>query len=301
MRALGCVLAVALFLRALTGGAACACGADAQSAADPTHPFFAQHCQGCHAGAKPKSDFRLESLTQDFADDANRKQWLKVFEQVKEGTMPPAEKPRPPAKDVQTLAAWISRHVAAAEAAASASRGRVVMRRLNRAEYKNTVRDLLGVDVELDDVLPDDTSTTGFDNSAEALHVSSYLMDGYLEAADRILNAAVAGGPQPGTIKKRFDVKDERSVKPTGSVYRHVDDGVAIFSSWVSANIQVAMWQFQSRVRGKYRIRISSYGFQTAKPVTFHVMVGPASQVHQRLVDYFEAPPDNRPWSSLSP
>src|SRR6185369_10680010 len=117
-------------------------------------------------------------------------------------------------------AAWISGHAAAAETAANASHGRVVMRRLNRAEYKNTVRDLLGVDVELDDVLPDDTSTTGFDNSAEALHVSSYLVDGYLEAADRILNAAVAGGPQPGTIKKRFDVKDGRSVKPTGSVYR---------------------------------------------------------------------------------
>src|SRR6185436_5105180 len=147
-------------------------------------------------------------------------------------------------------------------------------------------------DVELNDLLPEDTSTSGFDNSAEALHVSSYLMDGYLEAADRVLNAAVAGGPQPWTIKKRFDVKDERSIKPNGSVYRHVDDGVAIFSSWVSANIQVALWQFTSPIRGKYRIRISCYGFQTRKPVMFHAMVGPASQVHQRLVNYFEAAPD---------
>src|SRR6478736_2596443 len=164
------------------------------------------------------------------------------------------------------------------------------MRRLNRAEYTNTVRDLLAVDVELNDLLPEDTSSSGFDNSAEALHVSSYLMDGYLEAADRVLDAAIAGGPQPWITKKRFDVKNEKSVKPTGSVYRHVDDGVAIFSSWVSANIQVALWQFTSHFRGKYRIRISSYGFQTNKPVTFHVMVGPASQVHQRLIDYFEAP-----------
>src|SRR5262249_39587907 len=159
----------------------------------------------CHAGSKPKGDFRLKSLSQDFADNANRKQWLRVFEQVKEGTMPPAEKPRPPAKDLEALAAWISERTAAAETAASTSRGRVVMRRVNRAEYKNTVRDLLGVDVELDDVLPEDTSTGGFDNSAEALHVSSYLMDGYLEAADRVIDAAVAGGPQPWTIKKRFD------------------------------------------------------------------------------------------------
>jgi hypothetical protein len=292
MRLLGYVSAAVLFVLALSGNAVCAFGADPKSAADPTQQFFAEHCRGCHAGAKPKGDFRLESLSQDFADDANRKQWLKVFEQVKEGTMPPAKKPRPPVKDVETLTAWISGRAAAAEIAASASRGRVVMRRLNRAEYKNSVRDLLGVDVELDDVLPEDTSSGGFDNSAEALHVSSYLMDGYLEAADRVIDAAVAGGPQPWTIKKRFDVKDERSVKPTGSVYRHVDDGVAIFSSWVSANIQVALWQFTAKTRGKYRIRLSAYGFQCSKPVTFHVMVGPSSQVHQRLVDYFEAPPD---------
>src|SRR5689334_20481939 len=170
MRALGHFRVAALFVLALTGNAAGTFGADAKPAADPTQPFFAQHCQGCHAGSKPKGDFRLDSLTQDFADDSNRKQWLKVFEQVKEGTMPPAKKPRPPAKDVEGLAAWISERTAAAEAAASASRGRVVMRRLNRAEYKNSVRDLLGVDIELDDVLPEDTSTTGFDNSAEALH-----------------------------------------------------------------------------------------------------------------------------------
>jgi hypothetical protein len=225
MSASGYLFAVASLVLALFCDAACALGDDGKPAADLSQPFFAQHCQGCHAGSKPKGDFRLDSLSQDFADKANRKQWLRVFEQVKEGTMPPAEKPRPLAKDVETLTTWISQHAAAAETAASASRGRVVMRRLSRAEYKNTVRDLLGVDVELDDVLPEDALTGGFDNSAEALHISSYLMDGYLEAAARVIDAAVAGGPQPWTIKKRFDVKDERSVKPTGSVYRHVDDG----------------------------------------------------------------------------
>ena len=73
-------------------------------------------------------------------------------------------------------------------------------------------------------------------------------MEQYLEAADRVLDAAIANGPEPRTIKKRFDIKDEKSVKPKGSVYRHVDDGVAIFSSWVSANIQVTLWQFPHSV-----------------------------------------------------
>src|SRR5262245_14619210 len=125
MRVPGYLLA-ALSVVVLSSDAACASGADAESAADPSQPFFATHCQGCHAGTKPKGDFRLESLSQDFADNANRKQWLKVLEQVNEGTMPPAKKPRPPAKDVETLAAWISQRTAAAETAASAARGRVV-------------------------------------------------------------------------------------------------------------------------------------------------------------------------------
>ncbi len=275
-----------------------AIGLSTRASADDTKPtdgpapkFFVQHCQSCHRGEKPKGDFRVESLSQDFADKENRLRWLKVLEQVKEGTMPPKEKPRPPAEEVKVLTDWIGKRAAAAEAARSAAQGRVVLRRLNRAEYQNTVRDLLGVEVDLKDLLPIDETTSGFDNSAEALHVSSYLMENYLEAADRVLDAAIAGGPKPQTVKRRFDIKEEKSVKPTGSVYRHVDDGVAIFSSWVSANIQVTLWNFQTRERGRYRFRISGYGFQTEKPITFHVMAGPLNAAAQQyLIDYFDVP-----------
>ena len=75
--------------------------ADDKAANDPARPLFAQHCQKCHAGTKPKGDFRLESLSQDFADKKNREQWLTVLEQLKTGDMPPKEKPRPPAQEVQ--------------------------------------------------------------------------------------------------------------------------------------------------------------------------------------------------------
>ena len=168
-----------------------------------------------------------------------------------------------------------------------------MLRRLNRAEYANTVRDLLGVEVDLKDLLPLDTSTNGFDNSAEAMHVSSYLMETYLEAADRVVDAAIANGPRPWTIDKRFDIKDEKSVKPTGSVYRHTDDGVAIFSSWVSANIQVTLWNFRTRFRGKYRFRISAHGLQTDKPVNFHVTAGTLTAVtEERILDYYSVPAD---------
>ena len=268
--------------------------ATAKLANDPARLLFAQHCQKCHSGTKPKGDFLLDQLSPDFADRKNREQWLTVLEQLKSGDMPPKDKPRPPEQEVQAAVKWISERAGAAELARRATEGRVVLRRLNRAEYANTVRDLLGVEVDLADLLPPDTSTSGFDNSAEALHTSSYLMRSYLDAADRVLNEAIANQPQPWLLKKRFDLREEKSVKPTGSVYRHVDDGVAIFASWESANIRVTMWNFRSHVRGKYRFRISGYGFQSeGKPINFRVTAGTLKEVtEERLIDYFAVPAD---------
>lgn len=255
---------------------------------DPARPFLAKHCQGCHAGDKPKGNVRLDNLSVDFGDRADRERWLAVLEQLKSGAMPPKEKPRPPADDVKTVTDWIGRRAEPAGAA----QGRAVLRRLNRAEYENTVRDLLGVELDLTDLLPADAATNGFDNNAEALHVSSFLMEQYLEAADKVLDAAIVNGPRPWLIKKRFDIKDEKSVKPTGSVYRHLDDGVAIFSSWVSANIQVTLWNFYTHFRGRYRFRVSAYAFQTDKPVTFHMTAGTFQAVtEERILGYFEVPP----------
>ncbi len=121
-------------------------------------------------------------------------------------------------------------------------------------------------------------------------------MRNYLDAADRVLNEAIANKPQPWLLKKKFDIKEEKSIKLTGSVYRPVDDGVAIFASWESANIRVTMWNFRSHVRGKYRFRISGYGFQSGgNPVNFHVTAGTLKEVtEERLIDYF-AFPANKP------
>lgn len=256
--------------------------------------FFSQHCQKCHSGTRPKGELNLESLTQDFTDKKIREKWLAVLEQLNAGNMPPKEEPRPPAEKVKAAAQWIHEQLEAVEIAGRAEQGRVVMRRLNRAEYANTVRDLLHVEVDLSDLLPLDTSTSGFDNSAELLHTSSYLMRSYLDAADRVLDEAVANEPKPWILKKRFDIREEKSVNPMGSVYRHLDDGVAIFASWESANIRVTMWNFRSHVRGKYRFRISGYGFQSeGKPVNFHVTAGTLKEVtEERLIDYFAVPAD---------
>jgi uncharacterized protein DUF1592/uncharacterized protein DUF1588/uncharacterized protein DUF1587/uncharacterized protein DUF1585/uncharacterized protein DUF1595 len=172
--------------------------------------------------------------------------------------------------------------------------GRAVLRRLNRVEYENTVRDLLGIDVDLKDVLPMDGAAAGFDNVGEALHTSSFLMEKYLEAAEKALNLAIANGPQPPLVKKRYSLKDQHQVKSTTeSVFRRLDDDtVVMFSS--SAWQAVILYQFYPPDRGKYRFRMAASGFQSAgKPVTYRVdagLMGMAGTTH--LVNYYDAPAD---------
>src|SRR5262249_11260937 len=157
----------------------------------------------CHGAEKPKGKFRIDQLDAAFSTKAGEERWLAVREQVTTGVMPPKAKPRVPKGDVDALAAWIDGKVVSTGAARRGTQGRVVLRRLNRVEYENTIRDLLSVDIGLQDLLPSDTSDHGFDNVGEALHSSSFLMERYLEAADRALNAAISNGARPWNFKKR--------------------------------------------------------------------------------------------------
>lgn len=257
--------------------------------------FFAKHCQECHSGPKPKGEFSLKSLSQNFADAANRERWEAVATQLQAGTMPPVKKPRPPVAEVNEVLDWIGTRMATVTDVRDTAAKQMGMRRLTRNEYANTIRDLLKVDIDLSDLLPAESNTTGFDTNAESLHISSHLLESYLAAADRAIDSAIASGPRPWNNSKRCDIKNERSIRPTGSVYRHLDDGVAIFATSVPSNIQVTLWQYMTRARARYRFRITGYAYRTDKPVAFHVKVGPMNAAAQQIhLGYFDLPP-NKP------
>ncbi len=255
-------------------------------------PFFVRHCLGCHGPEKTKGNLRLDRLPPDFAIEAGRQRWQEVLKRVKAGEMPPKSQPRPTNQEVLALANWIGERVQAAEAVRKAQ-GRVVLRRLNRVEYENTVRDLLGIVIELQALLPQDGSANGFDNVGEALHVSSFLMEKYLQAADKAISVAIANGPRPKLIKKRYSLKDQYVVKLSSeSVFRKLGDNVVLFSSapWQA----VTLAQFYPPDRGKYRFHISASGFQSAgKPVAFRIDAGPMLMgTKNHLIGYFDAPAD---------
>jgi hypothetical protein len=171
--------------------------------------------------------------------------------------------------------------------------GRVVLRRLNRTEYQNTICDLLGIEIDLTGLLPLDNSASGFDNVGEALHTSSFLMEKYLEAADKALSVAISNFPRPPLVKKRYSLQDERLVKTTTeSVFLPRDDSLVMFSS--SPWNAVTVGQFYPPDRGRYRIRISARAVQSdGKPVTYRIDAGPMLMgTKSHFVGYFDAAAD---------
>ncbi len=266
---------------------------DAKSFSEQIRPLLVKHCVECHGPLKPKKNLRLDQLGDDFASQAIRDKWQQLLKRIKAGEMPPEERPRPTEHDVQILSDWINVKVKAADAKRAAE-GRVVLRRLNRVEYENSVRDLLEVPVKLKEELPRDSAAEGFDNVGSALHVSSFLMEKYLEAADKALNLAIANRPKPPPASKnRYSLKDMHTVKSTTeNVYRILDDSVVCFTSshWHS----VWLSPFYPQESGLYRFRISASGYQSGgKPVTYRVTAsGGDLSGKTGLIGYYDAQAD---------
>jgi hypothetical protein len=259
------------------------------------NPLLASHCLPCHAGEQPKGKLGLDVLSHDFTDDAVRARWAEVIERVEAGEMPPKGRARPREDEVRQFLDWLAPRVRAAESSARLTHGRVVLRRLNRVEYENTVRDLLGIRIKIKEQLPEDGSADGFDNAAAANHTSSFLMEKYLEAAEQALNMAIADRPKPPpSTKQRWSVKDGWPVKGSDeNVYRYLKDGEVVCfcsSEWRAAGAT----QFWPNEGGNYRWRFSVSAIQSkGRPVTFRVTAtGTELTGKSGLVGYYDAQPD---------
>jgi len=255
-------------------------------------PLLVRHCVACHGPTVQKGRLRLDELAADFTDEKSRPRWLEVRQRVQAGEMPPASKPRLPADDQQTLLRWIDNGVQAADAGRRQREGRVRLRRLNRNEYQNTLRDLLGVEVEVKSLLPEDSSAQGFDNVDSALRLSAVLLESYLEAGEVALRAALPDRPAPKPGGKRFSYLDEEPPKNNKTIFLCLADAVVFFGSGYSPT---HLGCFRAPFPGKYRFRISASGYQSAgKPVSYKVYAGDliGREGLSFLVGYYDAPAD---------
>lgn len=155
--------------------------------------FVQKSCAGCHNATVKSGDVDLKSLQSPNTLQQDRDIWEKVVEKLKTGQMPPPGVPHPSTETTLAVARSLEAEFARQDRMVKPDPGRVTARRLNRAEYNNTIRDLLGIDIRPADSFPADTAAYGFDNISDALNVSPALLENYVDAAERAVRTAMFG------------------------------------------------------------------------------------------------------------
>ena len=160
-----------------------------------------KHCVSCHNEKLKSGGLALTTL--DLASvSKDAEPWEHVIRKVRTGAMPPVGRPRPEKVAAESLVTYLETELDRA-AVANPNPGRPALQRLNRAEYRNAIRDLLALEIDAASMLPADVAGHGFDNNADALTLSSALTERYLGAAARISQMALArprGVPMPETF-----------------------------------------------------------------------------------------------------
>lgn len=267
--------------------------------------FLDQHCVECHDAELKKGGLDLTALNFDLSIRSSFDAWVKVQDAVVNGEMPPKKKVQPDVKMAQTFVAALDKRLQAISLGEQQKSGRTLVRRLNRMEYENTVRDLLEIDTPLAGFLPEDTPMHGFDTVAEGLRFSQLQIEKYLEAADAALDAAVDLRMPIELKKERFSYKDQKSIKDNlvlpdnppedpkkkysrkRVVFRDLPDALVMFTD---ADYMLGLSNFKVRRGGTYRIRMSAYGYQSAgAPVTARIYTNDYS-AGKRLIGHWDMP-----------
>jgi len=236
----------------------------------PTAAFLETHCFDCHGDGAAKGGLDLEKLGHNLTDAATFAEWEHIFDRVTAGEMPPAKvTDRPEAKALAAFRAALGPRLVQAHAAAKGT----VLRRLNRREYENTMNDLFGTALELEDMLPEDGRSHEFDNVGEALGISMQHMQLYLKAAGVVLDGAIAKSSEAPASDKRIG----RYTDDKGAASRFVgdqwlkleDDSIVRFArtGYPTGMIRTA----NTRKEGFYNIKVKGFAHQSDQPLTFSV------------------------------
>lgn len=223
-----------------------------------TH-FVANYCTDCHSGDKPKADLSLETLPTALEFAKGRSRWTRVVGQLRGKGMPPPDSEQPSDDDRSGIADWIERAMNYIDCTAPPDPGHVTIRRLNRVEYNNTIRDLTGVSFRPADDFPSDDVGNGFDNIGDVLSISPILIEKYLAAAEKIAEHAIV-------VPQKVDPMDvtlravRMRLRGGGGT---VDDGK---HERMTGNGELYK-EIEFPARGEYEFAIRAYGEQAGPDV----------------------------------
>jgi len=236
-----------------------AVGIHAAEAADPRYaaegrPFLSDYCYSCHGQEKKRGDLDLEVFAGDPEIGRNREIWEKVRAALEAHEMPPEGKRQPTEMERQRMLQWLGEAFAKVDAATPPNPGRVTARRLNRNEYRNTIRDLLGVDFDTGATFPHDESGYGFDNIGDVLSLPPMLFEKYLDAAEDIAKrVVVTEDPALRRIRRipaaRFSTQSDAVSTVEEETWGFFREGEITTEHELAAS-------------GRYRVRMRTYGDQ---------------------------------------
>ena len=220
-----------LFLGFLTGGHAVVPEMSGAKISAKYEGFLKDHCLGCHDAEKSKGNFRMDQLPWEIGSVESAERWQKVLNALNSGEMPP-EGERQPDRVVKTdFLEHLASEMVVARKALADTRGQITLRRLNRREYRNTIREVLGVDVNPSE-LPPDGSPSAFDTVGSSLFMSSSQFDSYRQLGRRAVDAAFELFESKQTVRRH-------RIEPEERVNQAVESQIARQSS---IRKRVAMW-----------------------------------------------------------
>ena len=211
-------------------------------------PLLKRYCFECHSGEEAEAGLKISDFTTIASIQADRKHWKKVLKMVEFAGMPPEDSPQPTVAQRRQIAQWLEPVLFLVDCDLPRDPGRVTIRRLNRAEYNNTVRDLLAVDFQPADGFPSDDVGHGFDNIGDVLTLPPLLFEKYMDAAEKIAETAIVlhdpnNLPRHHFADKRLSAHGSAKFTPDARMYTISSRGA------VSA-------KFSPRYPGRYRLRV---------------------------------------------
>ncbi|HUY88885.1 MAG TPA: DUF1592 domain-containing protein [Pirellulales bacterium] len=223
----------------------------AEAFAGQVQPFLKKYCTQCHSGEKPKADLNLDQYADLAAAAKDRKVWENVLENVRDGIMPPDPETKPGQAERDAVTGWIGKQFTEIDCGLAKDPGRVTIRRLNRNEYNNTIRDLCLVDFRPADDFPADDVGYGFDHIGDVLSMPPILLEKYLNAAEQIVEKAIyVHGPEK-TPLHRFDAADAGH-----------EGGIAHGHGWAFPSTGAVFVEFDFPAPGLYALRGKAFGQQ---------------------------------------
>ncbi len=232
-------------------------------------PFIEKHCVDCHDAEDAKGGLDFGKLPADLGQPDTLAKWVRIFDRVDQGEMPPKKKARPEAGEKAVFTKALATSLVTADRANKAT----VLRRLNRNEFEQTLNDLLGINEELAPMLPEDGRAQGFDKVGEALDLSSVHLQRAMDAARQALNAAMNKGEAPARLDQTIAFDAGRNATHIGKSWHKLADGSVV--TFNEATYPALMAEFEAPVPGNYRITLQGRAYQSDKPIMVTIFSGP--------------------------